>query len=248
MSDQAIVDLLRQAPFSFVGTVEHLGAATMSGIPIDERTAVVHIDHVLHAPEAFAGLGGQRITMKLRDDQDLPAVGSSSAFFAEGMAFGESLAVTEVGRLPVDAVEPHITQSLIAGQPNAFAGLQNQVEIQRLREHAGKADAVVIGRVSRLASAGWSTFSEHDPDWWIATITIEHVDKGDVPPGEVAVAYANSLDVRWRSAPKPRASQGGMWILHATEGTLRQFAPYQILDPDDYQPTQKLEAIRGGGG
>src|SRR5438045_2018768 len=106
MSDEAISVLLRQTSFSFVGTIEHLGAATMTNIPINERTAVVRVDYVLHAPPAFAGLQGQRITLQLAADKDPPAVGEAAAFFADGLAFGESIAVTEVGRLPVEAVEP----------------------------------------------------------------------------------------------------------------------------------------------
>jgi len=110
MSDEAIIDLLRQAPFSFVGTIEHLGAATMD-VPIDERTAVVYVDRVLHAPDVLLGLGGQRITLQLIPDVDPPDVGGTATFFARGLAFGDSVAVAEVGRLPVAAVEDFIIQS-----------------------------------------------------------------------------------------------------------------------------------------
>src|SRR2546423_4308068 len=112
MSDAAISDLIRQAPFSFVGTIEQLGATTMTNIAIGERTAIVHVDYVLHAPPAFAGLQGQRVTLQLAADKDLPTVGDRAAFFAEGLAFGESLAVAEVGRLPVDAVEPYMSAAM----------------------------------------------------------------------------------------------------------------------------------------
>jgi hypothetical protein len=67
-----------------------------------------------------------------------------------------------------------------------------------------------------------------------------------VQPGELEVVYPNSLDVRWAAVPKPKASQEGMWVLHATE-QLREAAPSQILHPDDYQPVQQLDAIRATG-
>src|SRR2546426_6337746 len=140
MPDEAIVRLLRQAPFSFVGTVEHLAAATMTGVPIDDRTAVVRVDHVLHSPDAFATLDGQRITVRLVADREPPAVGDTAAFFAEGLAFGESITVAELGRLPVDEVEPHLTRAMEAGEPRAFADLQQQIETHRLRDHASTAD------------------------------------------------------------------------------------------------------------
>ena len=244
MPEDAVVQLLRQAPFGFVGTIEHLGAATMTDVPIDERTAVVHVDHIVHAPPAFAGLEGHRITLRLRADAEIPQVGDTATFFAEGLAFGDSVAVAEVGRLPVDAVESHVTRALDAGQPEAFATLQRQVETERVREHVAQADAVVVGRVVRLEDAVRPSLSEHDPDWWKATLQVYHVERGNVQPGEVAVLYANSLDVRWRNSPKPRASQEGVWILHATAGDLRQHAPFQILHPEDYQPVEQLESLR----
>jgi len=177
-------------------------------------------------------------------DKDVPKVGDTAAFFVEGLAFGESVAVAEVGRLPVKAVEPHASTSFAVGQPGAFATLERQLEIQRLREHADSADAVVVGRVTKLERAFEPVPSEHDPDWWKATLDVFHVEKGNVAPGEVTVLYPNSLDVRWRKAPKPKASQGGMWLLHATDGKLNAAAPFALLHPEDFQPTQELDALR----
>jgi hypothetical protein len=245
MSDSEITDLLRRAPFSFVGTIEHLGAATMTNVPISERTAVVRVDYVMHTPPAFSGIEGQRITLQLATDKDPPAVGDSAAFFAEGVAFGESIVVAEVGRLPVDAVMGHVSQAVGAGQPGAFGALMSQVDTQRVREHADSADAVVIGRVAKLERAFGAVTSEHDPDWWKATLDVYHVQKGDVAIGELVVLYPNSIDVLWRTAPKPKASQGGLWLLHATEGELRTVARFMLLHPEDFQATQELDALRG---
>lgn len=249
MSDTAVTDLLKQAPFSFVGTIEHLNAATMSNVAIGERTAVVHVDYVLHAPPSFEGLGGQRITIQLAEDKDVPAVGEAFAFFAEGIAFAESITVAEVGRLAVDDVMGHASRAFEAGSSSAFAALQSDIETQKLRDHADSADAVVIGRVTKLESVSGFVKSEHDPDWWKATIDVFHVEKGDIAgPGEIEVLYRNSIDVRWRMCPKPKASQGGMWLLHATEGDLRSAAPFALLHPEDFQATQDLDALRGNGG
>lgn len=248
MSDADISNLLRQTSLSFVGTIEHLGAATMNDVPINDRTAVVRVEYVLHAPPSLAGLEGRRITLQLSADREPLAVGDAAAFFVEGLAFGESIAVAEVGRLPVEAVEPHATAAVTAGQTDAFASLQRQVEAQHLRDHADNADAVVVGRVTRLERAFGPAPSEHDPDWWKATLDVFHVEKGKLPPGDVVVLYPNSLDVRWRTAPKPKASQGGLWLLHATEGELRDTALFMILHPEDFQPTQNLEMLRGNEG
>jgi hypothetical protein len=242
-----IVQLLRRAPFGFVGTVEHLGAATMRDVPIDDRTAVVLVDHVLHAPDAFANLQGQRITVRLDPDKAPPQEGESVVFFTQSLAFGDSVAVSEVERRPLEDVETNLTEAAEFGPGAALASLRNEVALAEVRDHLTTADAVVVGRVLRLESTRRSTFSEHDPDWWIAFIDVHHVEQGDVATGELPVAYPNSLDVRWRFAPKPRASQEGIWILHTTTGGLRDFAAFRIIHPEDYQPVERLEALRARG-
>ena len=103
----------------------------------------------------------------------------------------------------------------------------------------------MVGRVVGLEDVLEPVISEHDPDWWRATIDVSHVEKGDVQTGPLPVLYANSLDVQWRLSPKPKASQEGLWILHATEGDQREAAPFGIPHPEDYQPVQSLDDLRG---
>jgi hypothetical protein len=83
--------LLGKAAFSFIGTVSNLGATTMANVPIDDHTAVVRIEHVLHAPPSFARMEGQRITVQLSASEPVPAVGQSLAFFMQGAAFGDAV-------------------------------------------------------------------------------------------------------------------------------------------------------------
>jgi hypothetical protein len=248
MSD-AIKDLLERSTFSFVGSIVHVGAATMTDVPVDDHTAVVQVDHVLHAPAAFAHMEGHRLTVQLAPGADVPAVGQMLALFAEGVAFGESVAVKEIGRLPVEAVEPHANAALAAGAPaGAFSAMLHDMRQGKIRDHMAAADAVVIGRVVGIEKVGPSQSSEHDPDWWRATIEVFHVERGTIPGGNVQVLFANSTDVRWYRAPKVTASQGGVWSLHATEGDLRSLAPFQILHPEDFQPTQQLDELRRSAG
>lgn len=246
MADDAIKKLLAESSFSFIGTVEQLGAATMANLPIDERTAVVHVDHVLDAPPAFAHHEGHRVTVQLAPGVAPPAAGQAFAFFTQGLAFGESIAVSEVGRLPVEDVEPHATKALeIGAKASAFSDIRRDMRNERLRRHATEeADAVVVGRVVKVEKALAAAYSEHDPDWWRATIDVRHVERGNVAAGLVDVLYPNSEDVRWHSVPKPKPSSEGVWILHATSGALAAAAPFQLVHADDYQPVQQLDAIR----
>ena len=72
------------------------------------------------------------------------------------------------------------------------------------------------------------------------------VAKGDITPGEdVAALYANSLDVRVRDRPKPKAGQGGLWLLHRTTVLeLAGQAPYELLDALDLQDSILLDVLR----
>ena len=247
MADAEVRDLLQRSSISFLGTVENLGAATMTDLAVDDHTAVVRVDQVLHGPQAFLGLGGSSVTLQLLPSQPLPAIGGRFAFFADALAFGASLALTEVGRLPDSAVLPHVGLAPAAAGESSIADLQASLENDRIREHVAGADAVVVGRVSGLAKAGPTRYSEHDPDWWVATIDVDSVEQGQLAAGPVQVLYANSIDVRWRDKPKPKAGQNGVWILHATDGDLRALAPYYLRDPEDYQAPHALDQLRMDG-
>ncbi|HST82207.1 MAG TPA: hypothetical protein VLL08_10775 [Kineosporiaceae bacterium] len=245
MADEDVLALLRQSAISFIGTVEMLGASTMPDLPVDERTAVVVVDQVLHTPAAFTNLAGTRVTVQLDPAVDLPPVGTRLALFANAMAFGDSLAVREVGRLSPQEVEPQ-GQGFAAGDP-PVTRLQDQLERARAQDHAAEVAAVVVARVTGLRKAGTPATREHDPDWWWADLEVYHVERGPVSEGALSVLYANSLDVRWRAKPKPKASQDGLWFLHATEGSLAELGPYYLMDGDDFAPVQSIDALQADG-
>jgi hypothetical protein len=247
MTDDTVRDLLQRSGISFVGTVQQLGAATMNDLPIDDHTAVVVVDQVLHAPSAFASLAGTPVTVQLAEGPT-PTVGDQYAFFANALAYGQSLALSEVGRVPAAEIAPHLGLGAAPTGERPIADLAASIEADRLSQHANDADAVVVGTVVGLEKAGPPASSEHDADWWVATIAVHHVEHGDVPQDTVRAAYANSLDVRWRNSPKPKAGQVGMWMLHRSEGPVADFAPFYLPHPDDFQPTQTLDTIRSAGG
>lgn len=245
MSESAILALLRQVPLSFVGTIEHLGSSTME-VAVDDNTAVVYVDRVLHAPPSLEGLGGQRVTVQLAAKLPRATAGATLAFFVHVLAIGESIAVAEVNRLSLEDVAPYLRHAAVAGE-RPFAALERQVATESFREHAEKSDAIVLARVVKLEQAPHvegRPFSEHDPDWWIATLSVYHVERGHVAPGEVRVRYANSLDVSWRASPKPKASQSGLWLLHRSHGEMHDIAPFELLHPEDRQAVQSLDDLR----
>jgi hypothetical protein len=244
MSEDQIKKLLREAPFSFLGTVERVGAATTGEVPIDNRTAIVHVDQVLHAPEAFSQLAGTRVTVQLAEDAK---EGTQYTFFADGLSYGSTLAVKEVGRVSAAQTQPLLAQAqAVGGSP--FAGLQAEIDAENLREHAKDATAIVVGRVKGLEKAGQVVLSEHDPDLWKATIEVLQSTKGRLKAGtDIEVLYANSLDVQWHQVPKPKAGQEALFLLHTPDKENRSLGKYQLLDPEDLRPPEQLDVLTENG-
>jgi hypothetical protein len=71
--------------------------------------------------------------------------------------------------------------------------------------------------------------------------------RGTEANGSVRVLYANSLDVRWRRSPKPKAGQGGLWLLHKTTGDRAELAPFELMHAIDVQPSLQLDLLRERG-
>jgi hypothetical protein len=249
MSDDSLKQLIARSSVAFAGTVRSLGQSPELGTEADEHTALVQVDRPLHAPEQVDLSPGTSVVVQL--DPNLPelAPGHSATFFVDPVVYGETLVVREVARseeLEVMARRSAGAEDMgVAPVAEAVAALADEAEVA----HAKAADAVVRGHVIGLRAAASSPQHEHDPQWWIATLDVDLVAHGNVPDlddegGEVEVQYANSLDRRWRSWPKPKAGQSGMWVLHRSPGDETD-APFQLMHAEDLQPSLLLDALLG---
>lgn len=244
-------DLLRRSQFVFEATIDEGGRSTVADIPVDDHTVVVRVDRVLHSPAALARAAGSEVTVQLLEGSAVPAPGERAVLFTSTLAFGQGIALREVGRTTPEAPGPSIMAAgLAATLPGARAGRSHPVleASQRLadeglREHADGAAAAVIGTVTGIEKAGAFVAAEHDPDWWRAIIQVDHAEKGDVGE-QVEVLFPNSADVMWARVPKPRAGQHGLWLLHATSGADADLAPYALLDSDDAHPADDVDRLR----
>jgi hypothetical protein len=226
---------LARSSLAFVGTVQSLGQSPEPGIAVDDRTALVEVEQALRAPEQVDLSPGSAVVVQLSPDLDPLEDGDRATFFANPLVYGNVLVVSEVDR---DADAPR------AGRVSARRAVE-ELEEDAVREHAESADAVVRGHVIGLRAAASDPRREHDPHWWVATLDVDLVARGDADEGELAVLYANSLDRRWRDWPKPKAGQSGMWILHTTEGDAEQWARFQLMHPEDLQPSVTIDDLLG---
>jgi hypothetical protein len=223
----------------------------MPQVPITTSTIVVRVDEILHAPEVLAGLTGKEITVQLPEGEQAE-VGAQMVFDTTGWLYGNSIAVRSVGQRPAAGRDP--VQALAD---------------RDLQEHVVDADLVVSGEVTSVslpatppaetaaAAAPLRKLTEHDPNFHVANVRIESVEKGHYPQQEVQVAFPASTDVAWYRAPKFKPGQQGVFLLHSTEpageaggaevaGPTEPSAPapYMVLDDLDFQPREKTGQVR----
>jgi hypothetical protein len=246
-----LAELLRRSQFVFEATVQQHQQATMSDVDVGPSTVVVRIDQVLQAPAALSRAAGSRATVQLLEGEPVPAIGERLTLFTSAVAFGEGIVLAEVGRaepetlgeVAVAAGAPAAVPGARPGRPHPVLETAQRLDDERLRAHMDDAAAVVIGRVVALERVGPAGRSEHDADWWRATIQVEHVEKGDVPD-QVQVVFANSTDTHWARLPKLRAGEEGLWLLHATDEDQADLAPFMLRDTDDAHPADHLDRLR----
>lgn len=225
------------APFALLGVIDRVGDATMPIITPGELTAVFRVDMVLRAPADLPDLTGAEVTVELRT---LAQAGEQMVLLADGWMYGESVAVRERGRR----------------EPGAAFDLRDRLlrevevaPVRHLSERVRAADAIVVGAVRELRpverSDEWVPTSEHDADWWVATIAVEEVVRGDKPRGgRFEVIFANSRDVHWATAPKPEPGQHGVFLLWREKRWGAPKGALVLLDPADVQPREHLDDIR----
>jgi hypothetical protein len=226
----SVESLTRSAGFIFRGTVVTAGAANLSIVEPNARTAIVRVDEVLRSRGALDDFTGREVTVLLR--AALPE-GARRVFFTDVQFLGESLGVREVGRARGAPTE-------IAA---AVRGAGLRIFDQDLAARLAAADLVLSGRVleTRAIAAEPGITSEHDPQWREALLEVESVVKGKVGEKSVSFLYPSSLDVFWASVPKPRVGEVGTWLLHLRvpeEGA----AVYAAVEPTDLMTAAEAKA------
>jgi hypothetical protein len=247
-----------EARFVFKGTVQKLKAATMRDVPANDRTLIVRVDEVIHAPESLSHYAGQNITVLAAGKKKLKK-GQQAVFYTNGLVFGESVAV--------QAVDFHDLGKMPAAMAIAGSDPVRNLAVRDVQARLASADAVVSGRVTSVrmpsdivaATAVGQTVptatgpvSEHDPDWRIGEIQVDQVHQGSHKGKTAEVRFPNSQDVMWHDAPKFHTGQEGFFILHkservkaaATAAPTEDGGEYVAFHPVDFQPFDDSEGIR----
>jgi len=225
-------DAARRASFIFSGTVHKNSASPDS--------AVVRVDEILRNAGVVSDVLGKEV-MVLLDGPPLKE-GEQVVFFTNVAIYGNQLTVREIGRA---SSEPNLAalqiRDVIKAAPDS-----------ELETRLAAADLVVLGKVSSVrarASRDRRVPSEHDPEWWQATVRIESVEKGAAASTTVLVLFPHSVDIRWFAAPKFKVGQEGVFLLQRTSDNNLQnidlkATGFTALHPQDFQPTQALPKVK----
>ena len=246
-AENSIKDLVQRSRFIFTGTVVELKAVTMPTIKVSDNTIIVRVDELLLYTKLFANYGDKKITVLIKDDH-LFKVGDQAVFFTNVGSMGESVAVWAIGYKKID-------KGKTAPKKQIASALQS-LEERALIERIAGAEFVVAGKVSSVKAAPETLqpqpISEHYPHWREAVIEVESTLKGDPATTRIIVRFPGNDDVAFRSIPKFKVGQRGIWILRRDrrpgvpkpriEG--KEVEAFMAQDPRDFQPNSRLEKIR----
>lgn len=243
MADKLIADYMRNSQFVVAGRIERTGATTMSMAPAAPNTGVFKIEEILHGPHVLNGFAGKEITVMFGDGPAARA-GESTVLFATSWLYGDSIAVIEVGRM-----EPREPERMRKEIHEAQQGIADE----HLTERIARAELVILGKVIGTHPAPEDIrrrmpITEHTPDWWVAEIEIESVEKGHHEGKRISIYFPNSQDVAWHDAPKCTPGDEGIWILQRDQQEkgwpIMRVSGFTALHPLDYQPPERLNHVR----
>ena len=117
----------------------------------------------------------------------------------------------------------------------------------QLAQRLAQSVAVVYGVVSetsRATGAGPRFLSQHDPDWWQATVDVKIVENGEQTTGKITVMFANSSDIAWVRSPKLKTGSEGVFLLQTKDPFGNALPGRAVVDPLDFQPASELPHVR----
>ncbi len=255
-------ELLKKSNFVFCGTLMKLNAATLDGMPITSKTAVVWVDSIIQAAEVFEYYGGTEITVQL-EKREVVNPGQQAIFYTNSLVVGESLVVRSIGHT---LLKEKSSASAKSAEPSLSIP-----PINGLKKQIAGADMVVTGQVADVkiledqnSEEGNLTtnsrfISEHNPVWQEATIIVDQIEKGSGTSRKLKVRFPQSTDVRWYASPKLRAGQEGIFLLQkpidktspdesktakALSKKNQVSTYYKVVEPGAVQPLKNIEKVR----
>jgi hypothetical protein len=239
MSNEHLLGLVEGAGFIFRGKVVRHGAPEQHPVPgAGSQTATVAVGEILRSTDVLRGLAGREVTV-VGEHAASTKHGSSYVFFTTCMVLGDHAVLRDLAHFEASADAVRDIEEVV-----------RMVEAQPLHRRVAGAELIVTGTVtaSRQAAPPSIHRSEHDEDWWVATVAVRSVLKGAKTAKEIEVLFANSHDIAWYKSPKLHEGASGIFILRRVD---RGEAPkgvehtaYQATDPLDFLPDERLPEVQ----
>ncbi|TMQ07990.1 MAG: hypothetical protein E6J90_41765 [Deltaproteobacteria bacterium] len=227
-SPTELVSLVRRSGFIFEGTVR----ASQGTEP-----AVVVVDRVLEALPPAGEMKGQEVRVRIKD-QKRSKPGQRSIYFTVVTSAGKTLVLDEVGALPPENVDQLEKRIRDARKTIADEGLAKRLK---------SASWVVLGSAEPPDKAATrEPVSEHDPMWKPTPIRIGEILRGKKVDA-LSVNVAESTDVVWQEAPKPKPGEKRIFLLQPSSERDRwtKTRGLFLVDPLDSLPASELDRVRG---
>jgi hypothetical protein len=224
------------AAFIFTGTIERTGAATMTPLPIDERTAIVSVDDVVQAPPGMRSFAGRQVTVGLL----APLAAGRYVFFADLWAVGKGIAVRE---------RAHADASAQTARVPIAAALED-VTVKALTARAQEATLIAVGTLGEVRQLTSLQPRPKGVPWALATLTVEQVVKGPAGTRAVPVVgprYASKFLV---TAPPLRLGVRAIFLLRQPPPDALAVVPAPdrasarfVAASADIQPVERLASL-----
>ena len=239
MTTETLLRLVDEAGFIFRGmAVPHRRTRVEIGPAAAGKTVTVEVQEVLQSTDVLRGTVGRDVTIVSENVMTIEKA-ASLVFFCVCVSLGDHVLAREIGH-------HEASHESIREIAEALVMTAERPLFTRIAE----ADLILTGEVGgrRPLDKPFPPRSEHDPDWWIARVTVRSVFKGHKPGEEIEVLFANSMDIAWYKSPKLREGMSGIFILRTrNEDEAPHDVPpsvYQATDPLDFLPTERLPEVQ----
>ncbi|MBZ5618070.1 MAG: hypothetical protein LAQ69_04940 [Acidobacteriia bacterium] len=238
MSNEQLLGLVEEAGFIFRGRVVRRGTPEQHSVPgAEDQTATVAVAEILRSTDVMRGLAGMEVIVVGEHAAGMKE-GSSHIFLTTCLVLGDHAVLRDLAHFEAsgDAVRDIAEAVRIA-------------EERPLHQRVAGAELIVTGKVSASRPLAPPSIrrSEHDPDWWIASVAVRSVVKGAKVGKEIDVVFANSEDIAWYKSPKLHEGAGGIFILRKADPKevpeKGERTTYQATDPLDFLPAERLPEV-----
>jgi hypothetical protein len=227
-----------RSTFIFDGTVLQSRESLEKGfLPAAPDTHIVRVDRIYAGAADFAEFRGQRITVRILPGSHIGAenlrTGQSLLFLTTPMLVADSLAVEGEARdqRPETVVVVGQREELRLARRIDAAALIVSGSVVSVRPLRPDSDNPQVAAPQEPDPEEF----EHDPVWYVATVSISSIGKGRPPGSTVDVLFPTSSDIVWFRSPRYAVKQSGTWLLQRPKAGPRDRPAFTALDPLDFQ-------------